>query len=277
MRLGGGDGWAKLSGMNAPYPVLGDVHVLPSSQEAPGQGILPVNAYLVRDQAPVLVDTGLPADRDRFLDALWALVDPDDLAWVFLTHEDHDHAGNLMPVLEAATGARLVANYVTVTKLLEGGPLPLDRVVVVNPGERFSTSAREVVVVRPPVYDAPGTVGLWDPATGALLTVDAFGAYLPELVEDLADVPEERARSGFDDFNRANHPWTALADEARFGRALAAARELRPTLLLSSHGVPAPGRTEALFDAMATLPTLPPFVPPDQARFEELRPEMGGG
>lgn len=262
--------------MEDPYAVAGDVHVLASSEVAPGYGVLPVNAYLIGADEPVLVDTGLPSERDEFLESLRSLVDPDDLRWVFLTHEDPDHAGNLLAVLEAAANARLVTNYVTVGKLREGLPsLPVDRVVVVNPGQPFPGTERGLRVVRPPVYDAPGTIGLHDPVTGVVLTVDAFGSYLPELVQDLGDVPEGDARSGFDDFNRANHPWTALVDQARFDRSLADLRRLEPTLLLSSHGVPAPGRTDALLDAMARIPQMEPYEPPDQEEFEELREEMG--
>ena len=249
--------------------------MLPSSQAAPGHGVLPVNAYVLGDRERVLVDTGLPTERDDFLERLWSVVEPDDLSTVFLTHEDHDHAGNLLAVLEAAPRARLVTNYVTVSKLLEAWTLPLDRVVVVNPGERVPGVDRELAVLRPPAYDSPGTVGLHDVRTGAVFTVDAFGTYLPELVDRLEDVPEADALAGLVDFNRMNHPWTVLADAGRFGQAVAALGRLEPRVLLSSHGVPAVDRTPALLEAMARLPALEPYVPPDQARFEQLRPEMG--
>jgi flavorubredoxin len=253
------------------------VHVLPSSEAAPGYGVLPVNAFLIGDDDPVLVDTGLPSEEEEFLGRLWSLVEPDDLRWVFLTHEDPDHAGNLLAVLEAASRARLVTNYVTVGKLLEGVPsLPIERVAVVNPRQPFPGGERGLRVVRPPVYDAPGTIGLHDPVTGVVLTVDAFGTYLPELVDDLGDVPETDARSGFDDFNRANHPWVTVVDQAKLDRSLGELRSLEPTLLLSSHGVPARGRTDALLDAMARLPRMEPYDPPDQDQFEELKEEMGG-
>ncbi len=264
--------------MNDPYVAIGDIHVLPSSDAAPGHGVLPVNAYLVRGQGDgaMLVDSGLPSERDSLLDALWSLVRPDELRWVFLTHEDRDHAGNLLQVLETAARARLVTNYVTLSKLLEAWAVPLDRVVVVNPGEDASMAGRRLQVLRPPLYDAPGTLGLFDRATGAVFTVDAFGTYLPELVDDLGQLSESHARSGLADFNRANHPWCSVVDRARFASALDELRRLDPALVLSSHGVLARGRTAELFDAMAALPDLEPYVPPDQARFEELRPEMGG-
>ena len=263
--------------MNDSFRAIGDVRVLPSSQAAPGHGVLPVNAYLIGDDEPVLVDTGLATEGDDFLAVLWSLVEPEDLPWIFLTHEDADHAGNLLPVLEAATRARLVTNFVTVGKLLEASSLPLDRVVVVNPGDRVPGIDRELVALRPPVYDSPGTIGLYDGGTGAVFTVDAFGTYLPEAAEELEDVARDDMLAGLVDFNRVNHPWAALADQAKFDRALDAIDRLEPSVLLSSHGLPARGRTRDLLAAMAALPAMEPFVPPDQARFEELRPGMGGG
>ncbi|MBW3611409.1 MAG: MBL fold metallo-hydrolase [Actinobacteria bacterium] len=262
--------------MISPHRADGDLWVLASSQAAPGHGVLPVNAYLFQGDAPVLVDTGLAAERDDLLEALWSLVPPDGLAAVFLTHEDADHAGNLFAVLEAAPQARLVTNYVTLAKLQEAASVPLERVQVVNPGQWVPGTGRRLTVVRPPVYDAPGTMGLHDAATGAVLTVDAFGTYLPEAVEDLRDVAEADVLRGLADFNRMNHPWIALTDRSRLDAAVAAVAELRPTLLLSSHGVLARERTELLLEGLMSLPEMGPYVPPDQAAFENLRPEMGG-
>lgn len=262
--------------MEPPYRAAGDVHVLPSSEPAPGCGVLPVNAYLIRDQRPVLVDTGLAPEREDFLATLWSLIDPDDLAWVFLTHDDRDHAGNLLQVLEAAPKARLVMNYVALSKLQEEWSLPLDRVVVVNPGDRFATGARELFVLRPPIYDSPGTVGVYDHASDVVFTADAFGTYLPELVHDLSEVSADDLRSGLADFNRANHPWVTLVDEPKFEQALAELRRIEPSVLLSSHGVLARGRTSALLHAMVDICNMEPFVPPDQETFQALKADMGG-
>ncbi len=260
--------------MEAPYRAAGDVHVLPSSEAAPGFGVLPVNAFLIRDGQPVLIDTGLATEQEDFLATLWSLVEPDQLAWIFLTHDDRDHAGNLLAVLEAAPQARLVMNYLALSKLSEEWSLPLDRVTVVNPGERFATGARELVVLRPPVYDSPGTVGLYDPETDVMFTADAFGTYLPELARDISEVAQADLRSGFADFNRANHPWVVAVDQAKFEHALAELRRIDPRVLLSSHGALAEGRTPALVRAMIDICAMEPFIPPDQSKFEALREEM---
>lgn len=261
--------------MEPPYRAAGDIHVLPSSEEAPGFGVLPVNAFLIDDDRPVLVDTGLATEGDDFLATLWSLVEPDRLAWIFLTHDDRDHAGNLLRVLDAAPQARLVMNYVALSKLSEEWSLPLDRVSVVNPGQQFDTGARRLTVLRPPVFDSPGTVGLYDPATGVALTADAFGTYLPELVQDVSDVSKGDLHSGFAEFNRLNHPWVSLVEPPTLDRALYELRRLDPSLLLSSHGVLAHGKTTTLMASMVEICTMEAFVAPDQAAFEALRDEMG--
>jgi glyoxylase-like metal-dependent hydrolase (beta-lactamase superfamily II) len=251
-----------------------DVWVLASSQSAPGHGVLPVNAFLLRDDPAILIDTGLSSEADEFMDRLWSLVGRTDLAAVFLTHEDADHAGNLLGVLDAAPKARLVTNYVTLGKLLERTAIPLDRVDVVNPGDRVPRTSRPLTVLRPPVYDAPGTVGLHDAATGVVVTADAFGAYLPQPAGDASEVPVEELVSGLVTFNRVNHPWTAVADAGRFGAALDAVAALAPTVLLSSHAPPAGQGVNLLIDALRCLPELEEYIAPDQQAFELLKPQL---
>ena len=56
----------------------------------------------VPNQLVVLVDTGDPCARDHVLESVFSLVAPEDLRWVFLSHDDADHYGNVMAVLEEA-------------------------------------------------------------------------------------------------------------------------------------------------------------------------------
>jgi flavorubredoxin len=56
-----------------------DVVALTDVLPIPGLGFLPVNAYLVRAEQPLLVDSGLPGSRTDFLQALWSQIEPADL------------------------------------------------------------------------------------------------------------------------------------------------------------------------------------------------------
>ena len=50
--------------MDAPYQAAADVHVLPTNAPFPGVGVLPINAYVLMAEEPVLVDSGLGVDGD---------------------------------------------------------------------------------------------------------------------------------------------------------------------------------------------------------------------
>ena len=58
-------------------------------------GYVPVNSFLIKAKEPVLVDTGLGQDRDQFMKALESVIDPKDLKWIWLTHDDSDHTGSI--------------------------------------------------------------------------------------------------------------------------------------------------------------------------------------
>ena len=90
-----------------PYQIAKETFVIPWALEAPPVGHFPMNSMVIRGAEPVLVDTGAPAVRPQWLEAAWSVVDPMDVKWVFLTHDDRDHAGNLLPVL-VDTGAPAV-------------------------------------------------------------------------------------------------------------------------------------------------------------------------
>ena len=53
--------------MEKPYKATGDIYVIPSYAPVPGLGLLPINAFVIKGKEPVLVDTGMPIDREEFL------------------------------------------------------------------------------------------------------------------------------------------------------------------------------------------------------------------
>jgi flavorubredoxin len=262
--------------MVASREVEPDLWVLGSSQASPGHGHLPVNAFVLAGDRPVLVDTGLPDERESFMEALRQVVPVGGLASVFVTHEDPDHAGNLGEVLAAEPQAELVLGWVTLNRLLETSlDLPLDRVRIVGHGDLLPGTDERVQVVRPPLYDSPGTLGLHDGRTGALLTVDAFGTYLPEPMDDLDGLDDDTIRAGLTTFNLMNHPWVGLAEPRAFELAVDAAVHLAPRLVLSSHGAVARAEISVLAEAMRALPGAAPYVPPDHDQFLAWCDELG--
>ncbi|MFF0557219.1 MBL fold metallo-hydrolase [Streptomyces sp. NPDC004266] len=248
--------------MRTSYTAGPDIHVLPSALPIPGLGDQPVNAFLVRSGQPLLVDTGMPVDREGFLDSLWSLIDPADLRWVVVTHDDRDHTGALGRILEAAPRAKVLANAISVTRISEEFSIPQERVVTANPGSRVKVGDRELSFHRPPTFDSPGTLAVFDHSDGTLYSSDSFGTVVEEIRQDFTDLSEEEFFHGFEVLNRAIAPWTALVDEAKFLRPVRELAALRPARLLSAHGPTVEeSAVPRLFEAMARIPSLPAWLP----------------
>lgn len=248
--------------------VTEDVHRLIAYAPLPGLGLLPVNAFLIHAAEPVLVDTGLAAQRESFLQALGGVIDPADLRWIWVTHMDADHIGNLQAVLEAAPEARLVTTYLGMGKAGLLG-LPLERCYLLNPGQSLQVGDRELLAVKPPVFDAPETTGLLDRRSGTLISSDSFGALLQETAEDADQIAASALREGMQLWASVDAPWLQVIDENKFQASVDALADLKPARLLSSHLPPASGRMlEALVSNLKGAPAQPAFVGPDQAQLE---------
>ena len=165
--------------MNKPYQVTPDIYVLPSFFSIPGIGTLPVNAFVILAEEPVLVDTGAGMDSEDFLKALQSVISPSDLRWVWLTHDDSDHTGSIDRVLELAPRARLLTHALGALRMSLGWPLPLDRVYALGRGESIGVGDRKLTAIKPPLFDNPVTLGIYDDKSRALFSADSFGAILP--------------------------------------------------------------------------------------------------
>ncbi len=265
--------------METPYRATPDTYVIPSYEMAPGLGLLPCNGYLIQAREPVLVDTGMARESGEFVNAVRSVIDPEQIRWIFITHEEGDHAGALREMLDAAPNARAVMNFVAMAKLGAQFQLPMDRVRLLNPGQGFDAGDRRLTACRPPVYDSPATLALHDNRTGALFTADAFGAFVPEPCQDAADVQKPAFDQGFAIFNRANHPWMTMVDREKFLEGIRLVRSIGPRFIFSAHLPPARGRTDDLLDALSALPDLPPLDLPDQQALELMLAQLqaGGG
>jgi glyoxylase-like metal-dependent hydrolase (beta-lactamase superfamily II) len=251
-----------------------DVTALSDVVEIPGLGFLPVNAYVLHSAEPVLVDTGLPAGRAAFLDALWSVVDPGDLRWVYLTHPDRDHTGSLGEVLAAAPQARLVTTVVGFGSAAMEFPMSPERAYFQNPGQSLDVGDRRLAAFRPPVYDSPATTGIYDESTGTCFTSDCFGAPLGSASDveagDIAELSADSLTAGQRLWVTVDSPWVSGVDPARFGASLAQLRSMNPDVVLSTHLPPARNAMPRLLDMLAAMPGADPFVGPDQAMLEAM-------
>jgi flavorubredoxin len=256
--------------MDKPHQVMSDIAVLPAHFPIPGAGFLPVNAFVIKAKEPVLVDTGMGMDSDEFMKALESIIDPQDLKWVWLTHDDADHIGSIQKVLEVAPTARLAANSLAVMRMSTAWPVPMHRVYWLNPGDSISAGDRELTAVRPPLFDNPTTLGIYDNKTEAFFCSDCFGAILPSPAQNADEVAQENLAQGVIGWASGDSPWAHIVEPGAFRQALDAIRQMAPSMILSTHLPPVQERTEELLALLAQVPTAPPFVAPGQTELQQI-------
>lgn len=249
-----------------------DVTVLADAAEIPGLGHLPVNAFVLHAEQPVLVDTGMPAQREELLDLLWEAVDPAQLRWIWLTHPDRDHTGALLEVLEAAPQARLVTTFIGMGILSIEHEISPERVFLLNPGQALDVGDRSLHCFRPPLFDSPATTGFRDDRTGTVFCSDFCGGPQASaeaaLADDVAELPTGEVAAAQQLWATVDSPWVHGVDRRLYAAALAGFGT--PEVLLSTHLPPARGRSADFLETLRAVPELPAFLGPDQAALEAV-------
>ncbi len=119
--------------LSAPEMVAPETWILHSVQEATGAPLFVyLNSMVIRGSEPVIIDTSTPANREQFLEDVFGIVEPEDVKWVFLSHDDVDHTGNLEIVMERVPerDARLeLGDHRAPLERVRvpAGPVPLDQ------------------------------------------------------------------------------------------------------------------------------------------------------
>ena len=268
--------------MEQTYKAAPDIDVLPMYFPIPGFGSLPINAFVLKGEQPVLIDTGSPLDGDgadsteHFMDSLRSVIDPADLKWIFLTHADMDHVGSVQQILKEAPDARVVTTFLTVGRMSVFSPLPMDRVYLLNPGQSLDVGDRTLTSVKPPSFDAADTAGLYDSKSKAFFSSDCFGALLPGQAEAAGDIAQADLEAGQLLWATIDSPWLHKVDSTTFAASLNEIRQMDPELILSSHLPAARGMNEQLLTTLATAPDATPFVGPDQAALMEMMAQITG-
>lgn len=252
---------------------IGDVTVLSDYAEVPGLGFLPVNAFVLHAEQPVVIDTGLSTAEKDFVSALAEVLDPADVRWVWITHPDRDHTGGLWSLLEAAPAARLVSTFIGVGIMSCEWTVPLDRVFLLNPGQDRDVGDRRLRAFRPPLFDSPATTGFLDDRSGALFSSDCFGAPLPS--SELATSADVRAvgeevRELQLLWASVDSPWVHQVDAASFSATVDPIRAMAASAVFSTHLPPVPQPDDRLFETLLLAPRTPPFIGPDQAALAAL-------
>ena len=256
-----------------PTKIAADTYVIQQVQQALGQPLfIYINSMVILGKEPMIVDTGTPANRKQWLSDVFSLVEPDDVRWVFLSHDDVDHTGNLDEVMMACPNAQLVCSWAMVERHTNCFNFPLARCRWIAHQESFSIGDRTLVAIRPPVYDSPTTRGLWDPTTGVYWGVDSFAAPLPDPHMPVAELDPEFWQFGMTLFALgAVSPWLALADHDKFGRSVDTVQDLDITTIAGCHTPVIEGpHIRQMFEMVRGLPSVEPPPMPDQSILDQI-------
>lgn len=227
------------------HTVAPDTTSLSSYVPLPALGLLPVNAFVIHATQPVLVDTGVSALREPFLDALRATIDPAAIRWIWLSHMDADHVGNLEEAMAIAPEARIVTTFLGMGKMMLRH-FDTSRVHLLEPGAVIDAGDRTLVPLKPVYYDAPETMGFFDTRTRVLFAADAFGTLLQAPQEAAGAIPAHELFDGMATWAALDMPWLGTADRSAIGRVLAGLHRLDPAAIVSAHLPVASGMTGAL-------------------------------
>lgn len=240
-----------------------------------GEGQGPVSVYInslvIRGAEPVIVDTGAPNNREQWLADVFSIVEPEDVRWVFLSHDDVDHYGNLAPVLEACPNATFVTNWFIGERMGCAYDFPLARSRWIEHGQSFDAGDRRLVAFRPPAFDSPTTRGLFDPTTGVYWGVDSFAAPVMAAADSVAELDGGYWGGVLPSATRAMTPWLDLVDERKWVAAVDATEALGARAIASCHSPVITGDLVATaFDLLRSAPTAAPMPLPGQADLDAI-------
>ncbi|MCO8126019.1 MBL fold metallo-hydrolase [Acidimicrobiia bacterium EGI L10123] len=231
-----------------------------------GEGTEPVsvalNTMVIRAAEPVVVDTGMMENRDQYLADVFSLVEPEDIRWVFISHDDVDHTGNLNALMAAAPNATLVIDWFMQERMGASLEVPASRWRWVQDGDSLDVGDRTLRIVRPPVFDSGTTRGLFDPLTEVYWGSDAFASPMAVPVRDVAELDLVPWLEGIHVFAQYISPWLQVVDDAKFQRTVDRIADLQPQVLAGCH-TPMIGRGHVA-DAIAATRIAPSAVVPPQ-------------
>jgi len=136
------------------------------------------NAYVVRDEKNVLIDTADKAIGDLFLENIEAALEGETLHYIIVQHMEPDHAATLVRVCEKYPEAAVVASAKAAVMIGQffGDGLK-ERIHPVNEGDVLETGSHSFTFVMAPMVHWPEVMVTYEKTTKTLFSADAFGTF----------------------------------------------------------------------------------------------------
>lgn len=262
-----------------PTEIARDTFLIHDHQgEGEGPVSIGLNSMVIRAAEPVVVDTGMAENQEQFLADVFSIVEPDDIRWLFISHDDVDHTGNVNALMAAAPNATLVVNWFITERMGQSLAVHPARQRWVGDGEGLDVGDRTLRAIRPPVFDSPTTRGLYDPTTGVYWGSDGFATPMPVPVTQVTDLDQAGWLHGINTFDRYVSPWLELVDDRRFQATVDRIEALAPAVIAGCHTPAITGRDQVAAALSATRRSPSADVPaqPDQAVLQQIQQALAG-
>jgi flavorubredoxin len=256
----------------APTLIAPDTYVIHDHEgEGTDPVAVPLNTMVIRGAQPVVVDTGMAENREQYLADLFSIVQPEDVRWVFISHDDVDHTGNLNAVMQLCQNATFVGNWFMTKRMGESLEVPFTRQRWVGDGESFDVGDRVLQAIRPPVFDSPTTRGLFDPTTGVYWGSDSFATPMLQPITHIDTIDREFWAQGFAMFAHYISPWAEMVEDAKFTQTVRRIEQLDITTIAGCH-TPTIGadHISAAFELMHSFRSQTVPAEPDQAVLDQI-------
>ena len=126
---------------------------------------------------PILIDCGSHLHRAEIMQGLETLLAGAAPEYIFLTHSELPHAGNLQALTHKWPEIKVIVSNVMLPYIEITPTVPAEQVIAVNPGQLLTVGERRLHFLSAVLKDQPGSHWIFEPETGALFTGDGFGYY----------------------------------------------------------------------------------------------------
>ncbi len=135
------------------------------------------NAYLIKDEKNILIDTSDPSKSGKFMRVLRDLSEG-RIDYIVSNHSEQDHSGCIPDVLKAFPDSKVIASDKGVSLLSKLLSIPEERCKTVGNGEELSIGTRKLRFLHAPWVHWPETMITYDIDDRILFPCDLFGAHL---------------------------------------------------------------------------------------------------
>lgn len=164
--------------------VVGDLYQVGESVEGDNGWYEAVRVYvLLNDGCPLMFDAGSHVHRGQIMNDLKELLGETKPAFVFLTHTELPHTGNLSAILEEWPETKLVVSSAILPHVELPWWVTSEQIKYGYAGTSETYGGRKISFSDGILKDQPATHWMFDEQTGALFTADAFGYLFPQTAD----------------------------------------------------------------------------------------------